>query len=85
MEIATGVRPPDLVDVETSTSEQLSANPSDEDRITLDLQRIAMRAHQEARQSPDSLDPRRIWQDGSRCLMVRIISGDRVFVWHKEG
>ena len=51
LEIATGRRPPDLFDVETSTPEQLSANPSDEDRTTLDLQRIAMRAHQEARQS----------------------------------
>ena len=47
LEIATGRRPPDLFDVETSTPEQLSADPSDEDRTTLDLQRIAMRAHQE--------------------------------------
>ena len=31
LEIATGRRPPDLFDVETSTPEQLSANPSDED------------------------------------------------------
>ena len=49
-EIATGRRPPDLLDVETCTPEQLTGNPSDEDRTTLDLQRIAMRAHQEARQ-----------------------------------
>ena len=41
LEIATGRRPPDLFDVETSTPEQLSAEPSDEDRTTLDLQRIA--------------------------------------------
>ena len=53
LEIATGRRPPDLLDVETSTPEQLSANPPEEDRTTLDLQRIAMRAHQEARQSID--------------------------------
>ena len=53
LEIVTGRRPPDLFDVETSTPEQLSANPSDEDRTTLELQRIAMRAHQEARQSLD--------------------------------
>ena len=49
----SGRRPPDLFDVETSTPEQLSADPSDEDRTTLDLQQIAMRAHQEARQSLD--------------------------------
>ena len=42
LEIATGRRPPDLFDVETSTPEQFSANPPEEDRTTLDLQRIAM-------------------------------------------
>ena len=34
LEIATGRKPPDLFDVETSTPEQLSANPSPEDRTT---------------------------------------------------
>eukprot|EP00439_Symbiodinium_sp_Y106_P033552 s5219_g4.t1 len=70
LEIATGRRPPDLFDVETSTPEQLSANPPEEDRTTLDLQRIAMRAHQEARQSIDLRGPYQ--------------KGDRVFVWHKD-
>ena len=32
LEIATGRRPPDLFDVETSTPEQLSAEPPEEDR-----------------------------------------------------
>ena len=48
LEIATGRRPPDLFDVE-----QVSAHPPDEDRTLRDLQRIAMRAHQEAWQSLD--------------------------------
>ena len=81
LEIATGRRPPDLFDVETSTPEQLSANPPEEDRTTLDLQRIAMRAHQEARQSIDLRKDlaRRVMPSGGPYQ-----KGDRVFVWHKD-
>ena len=81
LEIATGRRPPYLFDVETSTPEQLSANPPEEDRTTLDLQRIAMRAHQEARQSID------FRKDLARRVMPSdgpYQKGDRVFVWHKD-
>ena len=81
LEIATGRRPPDLFDVETSTPEQLSANPPEEDRTSLDLQRIAMRAHQEARQSID------LRKDLARRVMPSdgpYQKGDRVFVWHKD-
>ena len=81
LEIATGRRPPDLFHVETSTPEQLSANPPEEDRTTLDLQRIAMRAHQEARQSFD------LRKDLARRVMPSdgpYQKGDRVFVWHKD-
>ena len=81
LEIATGRRPPDLLDVETSTPEQLSANPPEEDRTTLDLQRIAMRAHQEARQSID------LRKDLARRVMPSdgpYQKGDHVFVWHKD-
>ena len=53
LEIATGRRPPDLFDVETCSPEQLSVDPSSEDRTTLELQRIALTAHQEARQAID--------------------------------
>ena len=35
LEIATGRRPPDLFDVETCSPEQLSVDPSSEDRTTL--------------------------------------------------
>eukprot|EP00439_Symbiodinium_sp_Y106_P029911 s6839_g3.t1 len=81
LEIATGRRPPDLFDAETSTPEQLSVNPPEEDRATLDLQRIAMRAHQEARQSLD------LQKDLARRVMPSdgpYQKGDRVFVWHKD-
>ncbi|CAE7361785.1 unnamed protein product [Symbiodinium sp. CCMP2456] len=81
VETATGKRPPDLLDAETSTPEQLSVDPAEEDRTTLDLQRIAMRAHQEARQSIE------LRKDQARRAMPSdgpYKKGDRVFVWHKD-
>ena len=77
LEIATGRRPPDLLDVETCSPEQLSVNPSSEDRTTLELQRIALRAHQEARQAID------LRKDLARRVMPSdgpYKKGDRVFV-----
>ena len=53
LEIATGRRPPDLFDVETANPEQLTSEPPEEDVSTLALQRLALRAHQEARQAAD--------------------------------
>ena len=53
LEIATGRRPPDLFDVETANPEQLTSEPPEEDMSTLALQRLALRAHQEARQAAD--------------------------------
>ena len=80
-EIATGRRPPDLFHVETSSPERLPANPAEEDRTTLDLQRVALRAHQEVRQSLDlrkDLARRVMPSDGSYK------KGDRMLVWHKD-
>ena len=53
IEIATGRRPPDLFDLETASPEQLSASAAAQDRTNLELQRVALRAHQEARQAQD--------------------------------
>ena len=53
MEIATGRRPPDLLDIETSDPAQLSVDPLSEDRTQRELQRLALKAHQEARQAAD--------------------------------
>ena len=81
LEIATGRRPPDLFDVETCSREQLSVEPASEDRTTLELQRIALRAHQEARQAID------LRKDLARRVMPSdgpYKKGDRVFVWHKD-
>ncbi|CAE7518267.1 unnamed protein product [Symbiodinium necroappetens] len=79
--IATGRRPPDLFDVETRSSEQLSADPAEEDRTTLELQRIAMRAHQEARQSLDLREDRARRVTPSHGPYQK---EDRVFVWQKD-
>ena len=74
LEVATGRRPPDLFDVET-------ANPPDEDLSTSALQRLALRAHQEARQSAD------LRHDMARRTMPSdgpYKQGDEVFYWHQD-
>ena len=53
LEIATGRRPPDLLDIETSDPAQLSIEPLAEDRTQIELQRLALRGQQEARQAAD--------------------------------
>ena len=50
LEIATGRRPPDLLDIETSDPAQLSVDPLPEDKTQLELQRLALRARK-----PDKL------------------------------
>jgi len=51
LEIATGRRTLDLLDVETSDPAQLSVEPLAEDRTQQELQRLALKAHQKARQA----------------------------------
>ena len=79
LEIATGRRPPDLFDVETANPEQLTSEPPEEDISTLALQRLALRAHQEARQAAD------LRHDMARRTMPSdgpYKQGDQVFYWH---
>ena len=78
LEIATGRRPPDLLDVETSGPAQLSVEPLSEDRTQQELQRLALKAHQEARQAADlrhDMAKRTMPPDGPYN------PGDKVFVW----
>ena len=78
MEIATGRRPPDLLGIETSDPAQLSVDPLPEDKTQLELQRLALRAHQEARQAADlrhDMAKRTMPSDGPYK------PGDKVFVW----
>ena len=55
LEIATGRRPPDLFDVETSAPEQLSSDPPEEDRTMLQLQRTGNGPSQGLGSSRDAL------------------------------
>ena len=78
LEIATGRRPPDLLDIETSDPAQLSVEALAEDRTQQELQRLALKAQQEARQAADL----------RHDMAKRIVSsdqpyklGDKVFVW----
>ena len=78
LEIATGRRPPDLLDIETSYPAQLSIEPLAEDRTQQELQRLALKAHQEARQAADlrhDMAKRTMPSDGLYN------PGDQVFVW----
>ena len=81
LEIATGRRPPDLLDIETSDPAQLSVDPLPEDKTQLELQRLALRAHQEARQAADlrhDMAKRTMPSDGPYK------PGDKVFVWSSQ-
>eukprot|EP00435_Cladocopium_sp_Y103_P025353 s87_g6.t1 len=78
LEIVTGHRPPDLLNIETSDPAQLSVEPLAEDRIQLELQRLALKAHQEARQAADlrhDMAKRTMPCDGPYK------PGEKVFVW----
>ena len=78
LEIATGRRPPDLLDIETSDPAQLSIEPLVEDRTQQELQRLALKAHQEARQAADlrhDMAKRAMPSDGPYK------PGEKVFVW----
>ena len=81
VEVATGRRPPDLLDVETANPEQLSLEGLPEDRTATQLRTIAMKAHLEARQSTD------LKKDLAKRVMrsdVPYTKGEKVFVWHQD-
>eukprot|EP00435_Cladocopium_sp_Y103_P014253 s2970_g3.t1 len=78
LEIATGRRPPDLLDIETYDPAQLSIDPLAEDKTQLELQRLALGAHQEARQSADL---RHDMAKGTMPSDGPYKPGEKVFVW----
>ena len=78
LEIATGRKSPDLLDIETADPAQLRVEPLAEDRTQQELQRLALKAHQEARQAADlrhDMAKRSLPSDGPYK------PGDKVFVW----
>ena len=77
LEIAIGRRPADLLDIETPDPAQLSIEPLAEDRTRQNLQNLAFRAQQEARQGADlrhDMAKRILPSDGPYTR------GDKVFV-----
>ena len=53
LELAHGRRPPDLLDYETSSPEQLTNDPLTEDKIDRIVRKLALKSHLEARQAED--------------------------------
>ena len=78
LDIATGRRPPDLLDIETADPAQLRVEPLAEDRTQQELQRLALKARQEARQAADlrhDIAKRTMPSDGP------LKPGNKVLVW----
>ena len=78
LELATGRRPPDLLDVELLTPEQLSLQPPASETRSTDLRRMAIKAHLEARQADDL---RRDLAHRVRPSSGPFLQGDKVYVW----
>ena len=81
LELSYGRRPPGLLDVETMNPEQLSIEPLEDDRLDVELKRLALKPHLEARQLNDM-----------RSDLARNVRpsdgpykpGDRVFYWNQD-
>ena len=83
LEVATGRRPPGLLDVETSNPEQLTLEGLPEDRTATQLRTIAMKAHLEARQSADlkkDLARRVMPSDGPYTKGEKVLFGVRTIL-----
>ena len=81
LELATGRRPPDLFDVESSNPAQLTCDISPEQHTDLKLKKIALQAHLEARQSADL---RRDLAANIRPSIGVFHIGDRVWYFEQD-
>ena len=78
VEIAYGRRPPDVIDVETADPEQISSELDKHELSEIQLQKIAQKTYQEARQADD------IRRDLSRSLRPTsgpFKVGDHIYFW----
>ena len=81
LELATGRRPPDLLDYETSSPEELTTDPLTQDKLDRVVRKLALKSHLEARQAEDlRLDLAR----NVRPSDGPFNPGDRVFFWDKD-
>eukprot|EP00971_Amphidinium_carterae_P080839 1599189-Amphidinium_carterae.1 len=81
VELATGRRPPDQLDLELLTPEQLSTTPLRVDETIAHLRRLSIKSHLEVRQNQDNK------RDLARRLQPSdgpLESGERVFVWIQD-
>ena len=81
LELSYGRRPPGLLDVETMNPEQLSIEPLEDDRLDVELKRLALKSHLEARQLND------LRSDLARNVRPSdgpYKPGDRVFYWNQD-
>eukprot|EP00971_Amphidinium_carterae_P350324 6491488-Amphidinium_carterae.3 len=81
VELATGRRPPDQLDLELLTPEQLSTTPLRADETIAHLRRLSIKSHLEVRQNQD------IKRDLARRLQPSggpFEPGERVFVWIQD-
>ena len=81
LELAFGRRPPDLVDYETASPEELTTDPLTQDKLDRTVRKLALRAHLEARQAEDlRLDLAK----NVRPSEGPFEPGTRVFFWDKD-
>ena len=81
LELAFGRRPPDLVDYETASPEELTTDPLTQDKIDRKVRKLALQSHLEARQAEDlRLDLAKNVRPSDGPFQP----GDRVFFWDKD-
>ena len=81
VELVSGRRPRDVVDVENATIEQLTTDGSSSERRTQRLRNIAMKAHLEARQCEDL---RRDLANNLRFVTGEYNIGDKCWLWLED-
>ena len=81
IELAFGRRPPDLLDYETSSPEELTIDPLSQDKLDREVRKLALRAHLEARQHDDLMSD---LAQHVRPSEGPFNPGERVFVWEKD-
>ena len=81
IELATGRRPVPLLDVENANPQQLSMDPLDADKSDLQISKMAMKAHLEAKQQDD------LFKDMATRIMASdgpFSPGEQAFFWFKD-
>ena len=81
LELAFGRRPKDLLDPANMDPQQLTTEPTDEDKTNEELQRLAMKTHLEVQQREDI---RRDLAANLRFVPPNLVQGDHVYFWQTD-